>query len=114
MARSEGNVEVNELLSGAPAQTVGLRIGDRIISINGASLKGAPDIASLLEDGFVESQVTVGLVEGSRTRILSLRSRGLSQILASPRETVTPSAYSASLGPSSEPFANSPHLRQKP
>jgi membrane-associated protease RseP (regulator of RpoE activity) len=101
--QESGYVEVDEILSGSPAQAAGLSVGDRIVSINGLSLQGVPDGVSHLADSFVAGQVTVGVADGSRTRVLVLRARGGASILASPTEKVSANPYAASLDSISRP-----------
>jgi S1-C subfamily serine protease len=98
-----GYVQVDEILSGSPAQAAGLSVGDRILSINGLSVQRVPDSVSLLADSFVASRVTVGVADGSRTKVLVLRARGGARILASQPEKVTASPYTASLDSISRP-----------
>lgn len=94
-----GYLEISQLLAGSPAEGAGLRVGDRIVSLDSVSLGTtyAVDV-SRLRDGDLPTRVDIETADGGGRRQLTLYSRGISEILASPdQRKLAPQTERASL-----------------
>ncbi|MFF3937586.1 S41 family peptidase [Streptomyces phaeofaciens] len=80
----DGRIEVTGVRSGSPAATAGIRVGDRLRSIDGHPVDGSPvtDVVSLLRgdatDAPAGTSVTLGLERGTRAWSQTLRRARLS------------------------------------
>ncbi len=73
VAGADGNGYV--ISSNAPAdllQTMGLRVGDRVLSIDGQSMSGTSSDASLIQSAMQSSNVRVSVQRGTRTFTLNV------------------------------------------
>lgn len=81
-----GSLEISQILAGSPAYGAGLKVGDKIVSASAGgvfSAAGAIDV-SQMRDGDVPKQINIVTADGAVRRSVVLRSRGISEILASP------------------------------
>ncbi|MBT2419640.1 PDZ domain-containing protein [Streptomyces sp. ISL-22] len=80
----DGRIEVTRVRAGSPAATAGIRVGDRLRSIDGEQVEGRPvtEVVSLLRgdatDAPAGTEVKVGLERGTRAWDLTLRRARLS------------------------------------
>ncbi|MGW7264845.1 S41 family peptidase [Streptomyces sp. NPDC054842] len=80
----DGRIEVSRVQSGSPAETAGIRKGDRLRSVDGRTVEGRPvtEVVSLLrgdaEDASAGTRVSVGLERGTRAWSETLRRARLS------------------------------------
>lgn len=96
-----GYLEISQLLAGSPADGAGLRVGDRVVSLNGVAFgtKYAPDVSEL-EDSDLPTQVIIETAGDRGRRQLVLYSRGISEIIASPdKARSVPRTERSSLNP---------------
>ena len=76
-------LEISQVLSGSPAYGAGLRVGDIIVSLNGVSVLQLIDV-STLADSDLPTRIDIETSDGILRRNVSLRSRGIAEIIASP------------------------------
>ncbi|MGW0704925.1 S41 family peptidase [Streptomyces sp. NPDC002643] len=86
---SDGRIEVSRVQDGSPADTAGIRSGDRLLSVDGEKVDGRPvtEVVSLLrgdalgeetENASAGTTVSLGLERGTRTWQRTLRRARLS------------------------------------
>lgn len=94
-----GYIEVLQVLAGSPAEGAGLKSGGRIISLNGELLAAANAVdISELRDGGLPKLIEIETIDGAVRRRISLRSRGIAEIVATPEHrNPIPRAESADL-----------------
>ncbi len=89
---SLGHFFVEELLLGSPADEMGIRVNDEIISVNGISLqKTNDDAAGLLQDSDYRRAVDLEILHANMVSAVHLRATGISQVLSA---DLPPSAFS--------------------
>jgi C-terminal processing protease CtpA/Prc len=89
-----GYLQVAQILTGSPAEHAGLKVGDKIVSVNGAN---ATD-ASVLRDGDMPKEVIIETIGGVARKQINLQSRGIAEIVGSPRQQrIAPQMQRASL-----------------
>jgi membrane-associated protease RseP (regulator of RpoE activity) len=64
---TEPGIPVSEVVAGATAQTLGVEVGDRLLSINGKAIKGIADLQAILGGSKVGDTVTVSLDRNGST-----------------------------------------------
>ena len=58
---TEPGIPVSELVAGATGQTLGVEVGDRLLTINGKAIKGIADLQAILGGAKVGDSVTVSV-----------------------------------------------------
>lgn len=71
-ASDELGVAVVEVIAGSAAQTAGIRVGDRILTIDGAPVTGFEQLAGLVQTSFPGDQVSIELVRDGRTMLIDV------------------------------------------
>lgn len=102
------HLEIFQVLTGSPAEVAGLNVGQKIIYLNGLSIgaPGGPDVSQLADSDFPkQAEIAVENVDGTLRRI-TLRSRGISEIVAATSHFAVPEGgVSANLITSPVPLA---------
>lgn len=81
---------VSQVLVNSPADQAGLRIGDKISSVNGRAVSNRDsNTLALLNDGDMPNNAVIEILDGLSLREVGLQSRGIASILASPDRRTT-------------------------
>jgi S1-C subfamily serine protease len=85
-----GGVRVLQIVTGSPAAKAGLKIGDRILSVNGESVTSYSELIHVIGDSRPGTDMTIGVDRYGLQGTLHASLTGVPQVFSAPRPVVRP------------------------